>query len=833
MDAWLGAGHLVVSSSERAARALTGAFHRARQAEGLKAWTSPKIYDWNSFVRWAWTARSLDGRLLLNRTQEQAVWAEIALADGRLRTLLEGPRFRLAAQAMEAHELLCSHAPRYLRASARAAWQQDAAAFGGWLLAFDESCRAGNMVSAARLPMELLSLLDNPGDAGDDRSSRPPILLAGFDRMLPVQRAVFDAWGSWQEAELGKPAGQVEFHQAAHERAELDACAIWCARELVARPRSRILVVTQDVPTRRGEIERAFLEHAGTVGSLPYEFSLGVPLIRMTLPRAALLLLRWLCGPLDEHEIDWLLSTGYAAASPHETDALLAHMHAIRRRGLQQPDWTLSQFLRPFSKSTDDRSELRAWSHRLNSAKRELEDFGRRPQSPLEWAELVPRLLESLLFASSRAQSSAEFQSLQRWQQALESAGSLGFDGRRIDWKDFLSVLARTLDETLFAPESRDAPILIAGPAESAGLTADAVWFLGATEDAWPARGATHALLPLEVQREAQMPHATAQLDWELSQAISRRLLCSAPHVQFSFTKQVEGAEQRPSRVVQMLAGMPQPSPGDLARPLIARPLTVPVEDFSQIPFQPGKVRGGSAVLTNQSQCPFKAFATARLGAENWEPAEAGLNASQRGQLLHAVLHSVWAGPPEGIRSHADLLALNDRRAFVSGHVQQAFKAALPAGVYERMATRYLESEKRRLTRLVEGWLAYEAGRVPFEVVETEAAKPLSLDGLSFDIRLDRLDRLVDSSLLVIDYKSGDVSAKSWELPRPDDVQLPLYSGFGLDEGQELGGLVFAKLRPGEFCFDGRVGNAAATLRADLNKRSGLGHQPLHRGDAA
>ena len=128
-----------------------------------------------------------------------------------------------------------------------------------------------------------------------------------------------------------------------------------------------------------------------------------------------------------------------------------------------------------------------------------------------------------------RAAFEREFQARSRWQQALETAGSLGFDGRRIPWTEFLSALDRTLDETLFAPESHDAPIQIAGPAESAGLTADAIWFLGANEDAWPAAGATHPLLPLEVQREAGMPHATPQLDWDLAQAITARLLASAP----------------------------------------------------------------------------------------------------------------------------------------------------------------------------------------------------------------------------------------------------------------------------------------------------------------
>ena len=40
---------------------------------------------------------------------------------------------------------------------------------------------------------------------------------------------------------------------------------------------------------------------------------------------------------------------------------------------------------------------------------------------------------------------------------------------------------------------------------------------------------------------------------------------------------------------------------------------------------------------------------------------------------------------------------------------------------------------------------------------------------------------------------------KSWDLPRPDDVQLPLYAGFALKQEEEvLGGLVFAKVRAGD-----------------------------------
>ena len=191
IDAWLREGGRVITSSERAARALTGVFHRARIREGLKAWNTPDIQDWNSFVRSAWVERSGGERLLLNPIQEQSLWARIAAADESVPALLEGPLFRAASLAMDAHALICSHAPGNLRVNSRAGWQNDPGVFSRWMMAFDEICKSGGMLSPSRLPVELLPLLKNPIEPDIERI-RPPLLLAGFDRLLPMHREVFD-----------------------------------------------------------------------------------------------------------------------------------------------------------------------------------------------------------------------------------------------------------------------------------------------------------------------------------------------------------------------------------------------------------------------------------------------------------------------------------------------------------------------------------------------------------------------------------------------------------------------------------------------------------------
>ena len=843
LDSWLRAGGAVVAASDRAARAVRSAFHRARRAEGLTAWTAPDVLDWNAFARLHWERRTSESLLILNSAQEQSLWLQVIAESGLTSGWLETPRRRLADLAIEAHGLLCAYAPDFLRAASRRHWQQDAAAFSAWLSAFDDLCERKSVLSAARVPLALLRLLDS------GRSPRLPLVLAGFDRLLPTQRRLFDAWGDCRLVESDGAAAETRFYAAPNEQVEVAACARWCRQQFDADPQARLLIVCQDASLRRGQIERALL-NCGPERMPPFEFSLGIPLAQVGLVRAALLLLRWLDGALEEHELDWLLSSGYSAATIEETAALQAYMRALRRRGLQRMRWPLDAFLRQPAASA---APVVSWMERMAAARQALRKASAGSQSPLEWSAAASQLLEILAWPGSRHLTSAEFQAANRWQHALDQCGSLGYDGLDMRWDQFVSELDRIVKEMLFAEESQDPPILIAGPAESAGLTADGIWFLGADEDTWPPGGSTHPLLPIEVQREAAMPHASPALDWQLGEAITSRLRHSAPQVFFSYAHIKENVEARPSRLVTQHAGPPQPLPAGLLPDTPHSPRAVTFEDTPAIPLpsvpsrksttqlslfddagtgrevlQAYEVPGGSSVLSYQSQCAFKAFATARLGAQEWEPAEAGLTAPQRGQLLHAVLHSVWSDTPQGIRSSAQLHNLGaELRPFVESHVHRVFEVQLPVGVREHMPARYLELEEQRLGKLVTEWLLYERTRVPFDVAATEVDAIPAVAGLTLKLRLDRVDRLIDGSLLVIDYKTGNVSPAAWELPRPDDVQLPLYAGFAVPAREEVGGLVFAKIRPGETAFAGRVANAQATLDPTLNRTSTLMKDPL------
>src|SRR5258706_7252117 len=71
-----------------------------------------------------------------------------------------------------------------------------------------------------------------------------------------------------------------------------------------------------------------------------------------------------------------------------------------------------------------------------------------------------------------------------------------------------------------------------------------------------------------------------------------------------------------------------------------------------------------------------------------------------------------------------------------------------------------------------------EKQRPPCSVVSTEERRRIVFSGVTFDARIDRMDRLESGGHAIVDYKTGggNVTAKRWQGERPDEPQLPLYA---------------------------------------------------------
>jgi ATP-dependent helicase/nuclease subunit B len=839
IDAWLATGGIVLAANERAARSAASAHHAARQAEGHTAWLTPAIFAWDSWVSDRWLERNRSGLVLLNSLQEQSLWAQVIgkspLGEGLLHPL------RLASAAQEAYRLLCAYAPHALKAPTRTGWSGDAAIFSQWLDEFESRCRRNGLVSGSRLALELASVLQSeaaPSRPGENENS--PLLLIGFDQLLETRKSLLNAWGKWQQDDPEEATSSPQFLAAPDAASEVATCVRWLRTQLSQNPQARLLVVTTALQERRGQLERALLDASRLDNSnLDFEFSLGLPLGKISLARSAILLLRWLHEPLSEPEVDWLIGSGHCAASAEEEIALAEIMRELRRCGQERPEWRLEDFAMAEKQAHPSSSRAIAqgyatWSSRLWSARNRLREIPSH-QSPLEWVGIAAELLQTAGWPGFRALSSVAFQAQERWQRLLEVCGSLGFDGSQIEWAEFVSTVAEAASTTIFAAESSGARIQITEPLESAGRLADGIWFLGANEESWPGRGQPHPLLPAGLQHEAGMPHASPQADWDLAQTATHRLLASAGEVIFSYAKHSAETEARPSRLVKRMVGDPIDLPDENSQPEspqngVSSDFSEIFEDTSLVPYPHTEIGGGAAMLTRQSQCPFQAFATTRLNAGDWDPAEAGLPPKQRGQLLHAVLRQVWSGPTQGgISSLEELQQIADLRQFLGKIVRsvmaESFDPQRRNSIPRRFPQRYLDLEADRLTHLVSEWLEYERERLPFRVAETEARREVTVAGLKLTLRLDRIDELPNGDWLIIDYKSSEVGPKAWEGDRPDDVQLPLYATFAAPDTLE--GLLFARLRQGKTQFHGRVRNAANSLLAGLGKQSNLVKNPL------
>jgi RecB family exonuclease len=103
---------------------------------------------------------------------------------------------------------------------------------------------------------------------------------------------------------------------------------------------------------------------------------------------------------------------------------------------------------------------------------------------------------------------------------------------------------------------------------------------------------------------------------------------------------------------------------------------------------------------------------------------------------------------------------------------------------------------------LIYEWLTtVEAARtVPFTVEDVEREVTVDLSGLPLNVRIDRIDRINNGSLILIDYKSGKQSKTKLECPRPEEPQLLVYAAA---KGAEVEGVFFGQLRPRELRLPG------------------------------
>ena len=817
-------GDTVITSSARGARALRRLHGEAQRSQGREAWPSAEILHWDSWLDRCWQKllrSGVESRLLLSPLQEQQVWARLVGPDIEGKHLISV--LSVSQLAQTAYALLCDYeALDFLRTHLLEG--SDVESFRSWAGSFQQLCKREGWLSSSLLPHALLEALHNQQLAMTER-----LVLVGFDRMTPAQQRLMDSLREkGHSVEMANPVNHsstlpIRLVQAADNYDEIAACAVWVRHQLdLLGPAARIAVVVPGVAAMRPDIERIFRQVLAPETALisgrdlppPFEFSLGVPLAHLPMARAAILWLRWVHHGLLQDEASWLMLSGLICRDQDEQLSVARFDARLRQQPMRQPEQDLNGYLQLLDKPGPETARLGSLQRRLEKARRAIPIDSE--LSFADWAQRAAQSLDAAGWPGAHSLEGEDFQVQARWSQLLDALAALAFDGHTVTYAAFLEVLEQQARQTIYAPESRDAPVQILGPFEAAGLTFDALWFFRADDANWPAPARPHPFLTRSVQRKHEMPHAHPDVDWKLAQQVTTRLTQSAAQCMFSYAAQNAEGACRPSALIATEAILIRTKDlrqeigayDDLAAMHDIPSTLLEAEPATIVPWPIEAEAGGADVLKNQAACPFRAFATRRLAARSMEEGDWGLNPGERGSLVHTVLDTLWAqlGDRDGL-----MRARNEMRLplLVGHHIDMALQRYRDEGIKRNWNTAYLGVEHARVQSIIEEWLEYEAKRTDFTVLAREDKRTAAVGDLKLQLRVDRIDEVADGRV-IIDYKTGVVKTDMWDGPRPDDPQLPIYAGFA--GVQNLQGVLLGRVAEDKLEFVGRVANNSAVF---------------------
>ncbi len=422
-----------------------------------------------------------------------------------------------------------------------------------------------------------------------------------------------------------------------------------------------------------------------------------------------------------------------------------------------------------------------------------------------EWVEVFMDILTTLGWPGERSLNSHEYQVVQRFLRVLEEFQSSGAVLSNKNYHDALHYLVRVTNNTVFQPESSDAPVQILGMLEAADIPFDYLWVMNMDDTTLPPTAKPNPFIPNILQRQLKMPHANAERELLYSLRLLEQLKRSTDNLIFSHAKINNDCERFCSPLTQIY---PEITLNDLRLSDYVREREVifhsgDLESFidetgpALIPDE--RIQGGVNILKQQSACPFKAYASIRLHAEPLPSPTLGLQAKDRGIIVHKVLELMW----KKIENSAALKEINE------SDLKNLLKENIELTMQEFNAyhePRYMQLEMERMHHLLWEWFSLEKNRPDFTVMSVEQKREVKIGPLALTLRIDRIDRLSDGSHLIIDYKtSKNNSPKYWFSHRPDEPQLPLYC---ITHPAETGGIAFAEIQAKTFSLKGIVKNS-------------------------
>jgi ATP-dependent helicase/nuclease subunit B len=606
------------------------------------------------------------------------------------------------------------------------------------------------------------------------------IIWACFDDYHPQQRTLQDyflASGVLQYHFDLEPQSNFTYQFAALNAEDEQKQLIAWIKERLEHGDKHIGIVTPNLEGEASSLQRALMRY---FSDSEINISLGKSLTDYPLVAHALSWLKLDTNTLESQQVRLLLYSpylGYAQTELLERAQLLEN-HIL----LTEPRCELTAFIAAINNKVPQ----------LGSLLKQLETYPEQA-TVQEWIELFHLRLKALGFPGEIHFDSQLYQCYQRFLLLFDEFKELTLVTPSLNRKEALLAFNSLAQAVIFQPEKVDAPIQILGMLEAAGCIFDSLWIAGLTDEYLPRAVKPSAFIPLPLQREKSMPLSDFAHELSLAEKMISRFQSASQRTIFSYPCLTNDKPNLPSPLITHFSPF-TPKWEEITMTKIA--LQNLTEDYLFPLIAQEEISGGTALLSNQAKCPFRAFAAHRLHVKESTQAFAGLNLSERGQLVHKVMETLWTK----IKTQANLLSLTTEE--LDQHIDFSITVALQPFIRQRpysFSTLMQQVEIERLKRLVHLCLKWERLRPPFEVDALEEVLTVRLAEMEFTVRVDRIDKVAGEKKWVIDYKSSLPASLPWNDERPSEPQLLLYAL--LDAS--INTLLFVRLKSGQFIVKG------------------------------
>ncbi len=800
---WLGdaAGEsaTVITANRRLARVLQHEYTEQQVRRGLKAWTSPAILAWPDWLSYLLQSASEQGSLptRLNHHQSRVLWENcfrrvfpddttsitnlVRLARDAWQRLADWqvPIGELARSVQnEDQRLFASVAGRYQRVLEHERWVDDA---GLGALVRD-------LIAAGRIPV----------------TGR--LTFAGFDRTRPLLASIKHALQEQQCDVQSAPArgnrAQARLASFENREAEFRAAGVWARDHLSRDPAGKVAIVAANLDQDAEHAARLVREgavpgwqYANASVAQAVNVSYGRSLLEYPAISVALLLLRWLVSDLRATEVGRLLRSPLLGPGAHGGRSRLE----LRLRQLPDRNWSPSMISAALHSDRDDTEEWRSLVAGLSKRRREVP----KSASAADWALYIDEILRACQWPGEGALSSFDFQLINRWRDLLNELARLDLVSRPLSFSVALQRLEQMAADTVFQPESEGAVVQLLGPLEASGAEFDALWITGMTASQWPPQAHPSPLISRRLQRRLHMPDAEPADTLEYAETLVRKLAASASAVICSYALSDDDAVQTPSDLLECLDVRrvdDHGDPGWHAARLAQRMNLVPAEDRVPAVEPDERILGGAATIQRQLQDPIAAFITGRLGVRSLQSQATGVPPSLRGNIVHDALYRLYRDRPR--RAEMALWNEQDLDSRLDESIDFAF--ARHERHSDDVLYELLQLERRRIRQLLQHFVEVDVSRDHVEIASVEQQIDFAAAAVKLSLRVDRIDRMADGSLAILDYKTGSKKNFLRSDGQPGEIQLVAYAS-ALDTQVASLALVYIDSRELVFSGAGRA----------------------------